>query len=305
MPLSHRYIKRTVCLSALVLIAACADTKSDDSKLVTIPTVELGQACVATADCVGEFLCMTIPAGRVCVQSCQEASECGQADAQCTLVAGVDVGWCGTSQDLPMADPPMDESPMDQPPMDDPPVDDPPVDDPPVGDPPIEEPPAEDPNVRASYPDGPFGTMLGDVVENHSMVDPNGDPVTLGDLRTDASVKLLLIFSTVTYCRGCQAKTVELTELYNELGSRGLLPVVTLYENNNHLPTVAADARSYRGMLGLQFPVIADGADVFQRYFAERGHPMILVLDAEDMSILYKRVHWRRDDVEAVIREHL
>ena len=298
----HRIIK-IIGLAAIVVVAACG-TKATEGDSVVVPVAELGQACTASTDCVGGLLCMTTPGGRVCVESCQAASECSQVGALCTPVPGVDVGWCDTAQGN-LGETPVDETPMDEMPMDEMPIDEMPIDETPIDEMPMEEPPVEDPNVRSSYPEGPFGTMVGEVMENHSMVDPDGQPMTLSDLRADASVKIILIFSTVTYCRGCQAKTAELTALQNELGEQGLLPVVTLYENNDYAPASAPDALRYKNMLNLTFPVIADGADVFQRYFAERGHPMILVLNAEDMTILYKRVHWRRDDVEAVIREHL
>jgi len=240
-------------------------------------------------DCHGDLLCTSTPAGRVCVQACQEASECDVAEARCTPVAGVDIGWCDTSER------PLDEMPVDEPPVEEPPVEEPPV----------EEPPVEVPEVRGDYPEGPFGKAVGDVIMNHEMVDLEGDPITLGDLRTDASVKLLLIFNTVTYCRGCAAKTAELTALFEELGEAGLLPVVALYENNDYQPAQGVDAERYKRSLDLEFPVLADSEAVFQIYFAERAHPMVLILDAENMTILYKMVHWRREEVDAVIREQL
>ena len=290
MPLFIRHVRTMACLSATVLLAACG-TQSDktDGEVLVVPVAELGQACMASTDCIDELLCMTIPAGRVCVQSCRDASECTQANSQCSFVTGVDVGWCDTAADA----------------ENDPTGNDPTGNDPTENDPPDDEPPVDDPDVRASYPEGPFGIMVGDVMENHSMVDSDGAPITLGDLRSDASVKILLIFNGVTYCRGCMAKTAELTELYNELGDQGLLPVVALYENNDYAPAVDTDALRYKEMLELAFPVVADGDAVFHPYFSERAHPLILIVDAEDMTILYKRVHWRRDDVEAVIRQRL
>ncbi len=114
-----------------------------------------------------------------------------------------------------------------------------------------------------------------------------------------------LSFGTVSYCRGCAAKTAQLTELLEQYGDRGFLPVVALYENNEYQPPQGEDARRYKRSLELDFPVVADYEDSFQIYFAERAHPMVLILDAEDMTILYKQVHWRRDEVDAVLAEHL
>jgi len=280
-----RHIRKIAGLSWLVLLVACG-AESDDGDIVQVEAgAKLGELCMLSNDCGGGLACMSIPAGRVCVETCQDASECQEADARCTPVTGVDVGWCDTSP---------------APPPDAPPVDDPPVDDPPVDDPPLEE-----PEVRGAYPEGPFGKAVGDVIQNHEMLDLDGNTVTLGDLRADASVKLLLIFSTVTYCGGCRAKTAELTELFEEWGSQGLLPVVALYENHEYQPAQGPDARQYKRSLELDFPVVADHESAFHIYFPERAHPMVLILDAEDMSILYKQIHWRRDGVEATIREHL
>ncbi len=298
----HRHIRKIAGLSWLILLAACA-TESDDGDIVLVEMgAKIGENCMISGDCDGGLACISIPAGRVCVQTCGDVSECGQADARCTPVSGAGVGWCDTS---PPPQPPVDDPPVDDPPVDDPPVGDPAVDDPPVGDPAVDDPPVEEPEVRGDYPEGPFGKRVGDVIQNHDMLDQQGDPVTLGDLRGDPSVKLMLIFSTVTYCGGCRAKTAELTELFEELGGAGLLPIVALYENHEYLPAEGVDARQYKRSLDLDFPVVADNEAAFHIYFSERAHPMILILDAEDMTILYKQVHSRREEVESVIRERL
>ena len=286
MTTSHRLIRLMACLSSLVLFIACGSTEeSDNGSVVVIPGSTLGQAGTAAADCSSELSCMSTPAGRVCVQTCQDASECEQTDARCTPITSVEnLGWCDTSE------PPEDETPVDEPPVDEPPV---------------EEPPVEESDIRAAYPEGPFGIMVGEVMENHTLLDWQGDPITMGDIRADEAVSTLIIFNTVTYCRGCALKTAQLTEIHNELGGQGVLPVVALYENNDRGTPSGRDAYRYQESLELDFLVTSDHEAVFQQYFAERAHPMIIVLDAETMTILYKKASWNRAEVDAILSEHL
>ena len=100
-------------------------------------------------------------------------------------------------------------------------------------------------------------------------------------------------------------KTADLTALQNEFGSRGLVPVVALFENNDRGAASARHALRYKEANTLDFPVLADGEAVFLSYFAERAHPMILILDAESMAIIYKEASWQRAEVEALVRERL
>ena len=274
MPSVHRHLAAATLIGLVCILAACVAEPETSTK--GVEGLDMGQTCAASTDCSAELLCMSTRVGRICVQPCQDASECAEQDALCTPVPGVELGWCDAF-----------ENSVDEPPVDEPPVDEVPED------------------TRATYPEGPFGVSIGDVIENHAMVDSDGSPISLGDLRTDAAVKILLVFNTVAYCQGCAAKTAELTELQNELGSQGLLPIVALYENTDYLPAEADDALQYKRRLDLEFPVTADGEAVFQRYFFERAHPMILILDAEDMTILYKEISWQRSEVDAVLAQHL
>lgn len=274
-----------VLAGVLCLLVGCVAQPETTSPQAS-GSLDIGQACSTSGDCSVDLRCMSIDVGRVCVQPCQATAECSQAGATCTPVPGLDVGWCDG---------------FETPPQDNPPVDEPPVDEPPVDEPPVDEPPGP----RATYPSGPYGTAIGDTIEDLPMIDSDGSPLSLGDFYADEANKVLIIYNTVAYCQSCAAKTAELTALNNEYGSRGLMPVVPLYENTQYLPAEADDAAQYKTRLGLQFPVTADGPGVFHRYFSELAYPMVMIIDVETMTILYKETSWQRAQVDSVISGRL
>lgn len=229
--------------------------------------VGLGEACDNTGDCGGPLQCLSTRAGRVCVEICQSAAECSEAGAACAPIPGQTVGFCDAFG-----------APQDTPPMDNPPD-----------------------GPMASYPSGPYGTAVGDVVEDQSVLDSDGSPLSLGDIHSNPANKVLIVYNTVSYCQSCAAKTAELTELDDAFGARGLVPMVALFENLDYQPAAPADAAQYKQRLSLDFTVTADAPGTFHKYFDELVHPMVLIIDVETMTVIYKDVSWLRGPIDEVL----
>lgn len=152
----------------------------------------------------------------------------------------------------------------------------------------------------AEYPAGPYGINVGDVIANLAFVDPDGNPVTLADLRTDG-VRALYINTAAGWCTACREEQPEIQALYEARADDGLLVVVTYFEDNEFNPAEPAEAAQWAATYALTFPVLADPEFVTSAYYDEAQTPMNLVIDVDSMRIGHISTGVNLDEVESVI----
>lgn len=279
---------------------AATDTAGGDSRI--------GDSCITGSDCVSELACIAQPTGNICVERCAIDSDC--TFGVCKPVQGQATGWCDISRHDPQPDPNENNGQIDPDP--DPNENNGQVEPDPDPDPnenngqvdPDPEPEPE-PDPRATYPSGPYGTSVGSVMAQEEFQARDGSTFTLGDVFAEEDAKLLLIFSTGAWCGSCAGKARDIDALYQRYGSIGLYPVVSLYEDTNYQPCTGPQAGQYAQQHSLSYTAVADPSGVLFKYFAEQGHPQVLLVDVETMTILAADTGWYPDFVESQIQNRL
>lgn len=136
------------------------------------------------------------------------------------------------------------------------------------------------------YPAGPYGTEVGDVVENLSFVDGDDVPITLEELRA-APQPALLLFGTAAWCAVCIHEAETLTLTLAELSAL-VQPVGVLYEDAFAGPPSAAMVDGYNDAVDA-FEFFADPSQRFNEYFDPAGElPRLLLIDTATMTLVYK-----------------
>ncbi len=165
-----------------------------------------------------------------------------------------------------------------------------------------------------SYPCGPYGTKIGDVVQDQTF-DAYADPkylckadkemkldqsklrkIALGDLfRGDASCsaprkQVLWLFIAAGWCHACQDEMKQLAPLYakGQLDSRILL-VNVLFQTASYTPATEAFAGTWLKTYKGTFPLLLDPKFVTGKYFPVKATPMHLLIDLRTMKVLYRQ----------------
>ena len=84
---------------------------------------------------------------------------------------------------------------------------------------------------RTTYPEGPYGTRQGQVIENLRFEKADGEPITLHDIRTDESVRVMLLSSMAGWCQPCIQEQEEFKALHERYGDRGLVVVAAMFQD--------------------------------------------------------------------------
>ena len=138
---------------------------------------------------------------------------------------------------------------------------------------------------RATYPAGPYGTGEDDRITNLGFLDPAGAPVNLQSLRADCTYKLAVVTTSAGWCGACREEQPKLQALFEDYSARGVLLLVTLFEDDNYDPAVPRLALDWREHYELTFPVLADPEFLFRDYYDPAQTPMVMLLDLETMQI--------------------
>mgnify|MGYP001442610669 CR=1 FL=1 len=156
-----------------------------------------------------------------------------------------------------------------------------------------------------SYPDGPYGDEVGDVIENTTLTTGTDESVSLQSLHQDPTRHLMLIFGTAGWCGRCRIHMPTLKAIYEELGSQGVYVALSIHENRVFGPAEPRDALNFRRLHQLPFPVFADTDGHLTQYYNEVSIPMVMVVDLRTMVLLYAEHVWEPDDVRALLETHL
>ncbi len=191
--------------------------------------------------------------------------------------------------DLPLPDTPLPDM-VPEPEYDQPLPDvsqEPPPDDPveitvvdTVEDVPVEEPPPP------AYPSGPYGTRIGDRIEDLTFTTIDGTSVSFHDFYWDTTRELLLVFQTAGWCDACAYESRYLNGIYSTYWSQGLAIMAAVFEDDYGYPATREYAQQYARTYGFLFTTVVDSPSQLNAYCHEELSPMNLFIDLSSMTIL-------------------
>lgn len=139
---------------------------------------------------------------------------------------------------------------------------------------------------EAGYPAGPYGTEIGDVVENLAFVDGDDNPVEL-EMFYGGPQRVLFLFGTGAWCGVCIDEAQALTPTLASQSDK-VVPLGVLYEDALAEPPTAAVAKGYNDAVDA-FEFVADPSQRFNDFFDPAGAlPRLLLIDTATMTLVYK-----------------
>lgn len=149
------------------------------------------------------------------------------------------------------------------------------------------------------YPDGPYGTATGDIVEDLSYVPANlasrelagEDGVfSLSDLyqlneQHGGQYRGVMLFITTGWCVYCPIESRQLEALYQEMKDQGILLMGLVLENNAGRPATPADADAYANHYGWTFPAFAGQLPLSYWQDGQGGTPAHVFFDLRNMRV--------------------
>ncbi|MFN3201224.1 MAG: TlpA family protein disulfide reductase [Bradymonadia bacterium] len=156
---------------------------------------------------------------------------------------------------------------------------------------------------RATYPASGYGTSEGAILTNLGFVDDLGNAIDLGDIRMDASNKVLLISTSAGWCTACIEEQPKLQALSDELHDDGLVVFVALFEDAEFNPSNADLANQWRRQysLGDDVYVVSDEPFVLQDYYDRSLTPMTMIVDLDTMEMVKIDTGFDESAVRAII----
>jgi hypothetical protein len=150
-----------------------------------------------------------------------------------------------------------------------------------------------------SYPVGPYGTEVGDVVENLTFVDGDDNPVDL-EMFYGGPQRVLFLFGTGAWCGVCIDEAQALTPTLASQSDK-VVPLGVLYEDALAEPPTAAVAKGYNDAVDA-FEFVADPSQRFNDFFDPAGAlPRVLLIDTATMTLVYKAQSLDEQALQAAI----
>lgn len=162
-------------------------------------------------------------------------------------------------------------------------------------------------SLRAPYPDPPYGTKRGAIIENFRFLgwrqpmeaDFDTDalgPVSLSDYydpRGDKGIEYIVITATAVWCSVCKLEYQELRPAAIEsYADRGVVFMGALFEDNNAGPARPSDAETWARTYDVSFPFVLDPSFKLSPFFDRTATPMTMIVDASNMEIVWMELGW-------------
>lgn len=159
--------------------------------------------------------------------------------------------------------------------------------------------------TQGAYPEAPYGTTEGSVIENLELFgwkDPvsatfdvaQATTVRLGDFYNPDSpagegTEYIMLNAVAAWCGVCRTEyqTLETEQTYQEFKSRGLEMLGVLFEDNNGDPSTYRDLSNWSRSYSVGFPFVNDPAFKTGVYFDKSATPMNMIIDARSMKIVF------------------
>jgi hypothetical protein len=159
-------------------------------------------------------------------------------------------------------------------------------------------------DAASGYPPGPYGSRVGDTVENLCFdgwrnpksqgYDTNKlDRICLGDFHDDASARLLLVESCAIWCVACRseyggsgASRPSLAERLATRQKEGFRVLGTIFQNADSQPATPTDAAAWASEYSLEFPFTVDENHQLGLFTSSAVAPFNLLLDTRTMKVV-------------------
>jgi len=153
----------------------------------------------------------------------------------------------------------------------------------------------------ADYPAGPYGLLVGNVVDNLAFKDADGKDVDFASLRAQPGVKVILWKSGTEWCSVCKQQVPKLKSLVDTFDGRGLAIVETLHQDKDFNASDAQTLARWESAFSPNFPVWIEKSPPYE----SRGqNPIQFVIDAKTM-VVRSRGNGSSLDAEAEINAAL
>lgn len=153
----------------------------------------------------------------------------------------------------------------------------------------------------ASYPAGPYGFAVGNVVADLAFTDALGNPKRLSDLRSQPGVKVILWSSGAEWCSFCSLAAPKLQKLHETRKAEGLAVVESLHQASNGSQADAATLGRWSGRHSITYPLWVEQTPP---HSGHTQNPDELIIDAKTMKIRFRQQH-TTSDLDAQIDDAL
>ncbi len=161
------------------------------------------------------------------------------------------------------------------------------------------------PATERDYPAGPYGVLPGEVMEDFTLEDCEGNPVRFGDVL--AGAELVLFNVGAGWCAPCVEETLRLEdEVFRRYCGQGLAVVQVLFEDADARPATGFFCKAWQAQYRLTFPVVKDPLFSVERFFEDAATqtPLNLLVDGEG-RILWREVGTAAEGLAAEIEARL
>ncbi|MBI5542491.1 MAG: redoxin domain-containing protein [Deltaproteobacteria bacterium] len=147
-----------------------------------------------------------------------------------------------------------------------------------------------------AYPPGPYGTAIGDTVDNIVLSGfPKGtkstawSTVSLADFHDPdgtKGTKTLFVDVSARWCSVCKGEAPELTELCRTYAAKGLACYTSLFQDESGNPARRDDVSWWMTTYGIEFAITVDPGFQWGLFFPEEATPFHAFIDARTMKIV-------------------
>jgi hypothetical protein len=158
----------------------------------------------------------------------------------------------------------------------------------------------------AEYPEGPYGTGVGDVVQNlcfDAWKDPKADgydparfqKLCLSDFHADPAARILHVNSSAIWCVACRSEyggssgsdgRPSLADHLAERQGDGYRLLGTMFQNAASEPASGADAALWARTYSIEFPFALDDAHQLGLFTSSSIAPFNLLVDTKTMKVV-------------------
>ncbi len=159
--------------------------------------------------------------------------------------------------------------------------------------------------VDYEYPAGPYGTELGDTLEDFELENCDGEKVSFSSVL--AQSELVLFNIGAGWCEPCieESKTLD-SEIFRDHCERGLQVVQVLFQDEQSRPATKLFCKEWQSRFGLSFPVLVDPTFQTSKYFdSVSAQTPQNFLVSKDGTIVFKETGTPAADLPQRIDEFL
>lgn len=147
-----------------------------------------------------------------------------------------------------------------------------------------------------AYPVGPYGSSVGDTVENLQLYDLSGRAFTLDEIH-QSEAEVVLLYLAATWCFTCGP---EIEWLNEEARARPMFDAyVIVLQNTDFEPATPADGETFRREYDPQIAVLVDQEQRLAPFLLSDAIPLNIVLRTDQITrgdhsqVLERLLSWR------------